>query len=177
MPVLAGRVPADLDEATMVLLVVLWALTGSLCALLARSRTLGLRRAVDPSLTWSKLTPAHKARWDKRAAEEKKDAAKAMRKQEQLKLAKERELALRRLLAGLEGSGEAALQLADELWPGDGVENAELLAGLHTVAPARGGVDRLPPLQTQLHHRPDGQLQGGAHPETEDHQWLGGRWV
>lgn len=82
---------------------------------------------------WSKLTPKQKSTWEKRAAEEKRNAAKATHKQDQLRAAKERELALRRLLAGLEGGADGALQLADELWPGDGAENAELFAGLHTL--------------------------------------------
>jgi hypothetical protein len=97
---------------------------------------------------WSKLTAKQKAPWEKRAAEEKRDASKAAskaaREAEQARLAKEREAALRRLLAGLAGSGAGALELADELWPDDEQENAELLAGLHTVAAAMGGTLPVP---------------------------------
>lgn len=82
---------------------------------------------------WSKLTPKQKSTWEKRAADEKRNATKAMHTQDQLRVAKERELALRRLLAGLKGGADSALQLADELWPGDCAENAELFAGLHTL--------------------------------------------
>jgi hypothetical protein len=93
---------------------------------------------------WSKLTAKQKATWEKRAAEEKRDAAKTAHKLEQVKLAKERELSLRRLLAGLDSGVDGALQLADELWPDDSAENSQLFAGLHTVAPARGGTLPVP---------------------------------
>lgn len=88
---------------------------------------------------WSKLTAKQKATWEKRAAQEKKIAARAKYNEEQTQLAKQREVALRRLLAGLEGGVDGALQLADELWPADTAENAQLFAGLHTVAAARPG--------------------------------------
>ena len=79
--------------------------------------------------------------------EEKKDAAKAAHQLEQVKLAKERELALRRLLAGLDNGIDGALELADDLWPEDSAENSQLFAGLHTVAPARGGTLPVPSWQ------------------------------
>jgi hypothetical protein len=88
---------------------------------------------------WSKLTQKQKLTWEKRSAQEKRDAAKTAHNLEQVKLAKDRELALRRLLAGLDSGVNGALQLADELWPDDSAENSQLFAGLHTVAPARGG--------------------------------------
>ena len=96
---------------------------------------------------WSKLTSKQKASWEKRAVEEKRDAAKTAHELEQVKLAKERELALRRLLAGLDNGVDGALQLADELWPDDSAENWQLFAGLHTVAPARGGTLPVPSWQ------------------------------
>eukprot|EP01043_Picozoa_sp_COSAG02_P100312 COSAG02_NODE_36393_length_455_cov_0.724719_1_plen_75_part_01 len=74
---------------------------------------------------WSKLTQKQKLTWEKRAAEEKRDAAKTAHKLEQVKIAKDRELALRRLLAGLKSGVNGAPQLADELWPDESAENSQ----------------------------------------------------
>ena len=103
---------------------------------------------------WKKMSAKQKAPWEKQAAAEKVAQQKAARQEhdrqkveEKATLAEARELELRRKLAGLlGGDGEAARELADELWSSDEDENSELVAGLHTVGGggATGGTLPLP---------------------------------